>query len=195
MNCSSWLALMKSIDGAPMSTPAGGQHDVGHQAGGEHRVDDAVAQRRGHHREGLLDLGAAEDEDAGPRRLLAQAREVLVLPLEEAAHGRRQQLLEADQGGLRAVRRGEGVADVEVGERRQLAHHERLRLLLRRQLELRLEERELLAQKRTLSSSRISPSASAATASRAAGPQTSSMKPTGRPISSLRTAACGSVEA
>ena len=122
-NCSSWLARMNSMDGAPMSTPLGGEHDVGHQAGGEHRVDDAVRQGGGHHREGLLDLGAAEHEDAGPRRLLAQAREVRVLLLEEPAHGRRQQLLEADQRGLRAVRGGEGVADVEVGERRQLAHH------------------------------------------------------------------------
>ena len=72
----------------------------------------------------------------GPGRLLAQAREVGVLLLEEPAHGRRQQLLEADQRGLRAVRGGEGVADVEVGERRQLAHHQRLRLVLGRELEL-----------------------------------------------------------
>ncbi len=39
---------------------------------------------------------------------------------------------------------GEGVADVQVGERRQLAHHQRLRLLLGGELELPLEERELL---------------------------------------------------
>ena len=121
------------------------QHDVGDQARGEHGVDDAVAQRGRHHRERLLDLGAAEDEDARPGRLLAQTGEVLVLALEEPAHGRRQQLLEADEGGLRAVRGGERVADVEVGERRQLAHHQRLGLVLRREVELALEERELLA--------------------------------------------------
>ena len=83
---------------------------------------------------------------------------LLVLLLEETAHGRRQQLLEADQRGLRAVRGGEGVADVEVGERRQLAHHERLGLLLRRELRACVSKSVSSSpQKRTLSSSRTSP--------------------------------------
>ena len=43
------------------------------------------------------------------------------------------------------MRRGERVADVEVGERRQLAHHQCLGLVLRRELELALEQGELLA--------------------------------------------------
>ena len=164
------------------------------RAGGQHGVDDAVAQRRGRRREGLLDLGAAEHEDARPGRRLAQAREVLVLALEEPAHGRGQQLLEPDQSRLRAVRGGERIADVEVdGEAWRAASSPGPRA------RARACARTASAPRRRsvppLSRSSASPSESRPIASRAAGPQTSSTKPTGRPASSLITAACGSVEA
>ena len=134
-----------SSEGAPEVAAGGHEHDLGDQAAGQHRVDDAVAQGGGHHRERLLDLGAAEHEHARPRRLLAEVAQGRVLPLEQPAHGRRQQLLEAHQCGLRAVDGRERVAHVQVGERRQLAHEERLGLVFGREVELGLEERQLFA--------------------------------------------------
>ena len=95
MNGSSWLALMNSMDGAPMSTPLAASMTLATRPAVSTWSTTPSAQRRLHHRERLLDLGAAEEEHARPRRLLAQARQVGVLLLEQPAHGRRQQLLEA----------------------------------------------------------------------------------------------------
>ena len=144
-NCSSWLALRNSIDGTPMSTP-----DAASMTLATRPAVSTVSTTPS--RSAAAIIGNASwilvpprmntQGRAGSSRRRARLAYSL---LEQPAHGRRQQLLEADQGGLGAVRGGKGVADVEVGERRQLAHHQRLGLVLGRELELALEQRELLA--------------------------------------------------
>ena len=72
--------------------------------------------------------------------------ECCVFSLEESTHRRGKHLLEANKRGLRPVYGRECVTDVEIGQRRQLAHQERASLLDRVEVELRLEECELLGE-------------------------------------------------
>ena len=106
-----------------------------------------LLQDAGHHQKGVGHLGPAQHEDAGPLRPLHQAGDDAVLLLEQPSHGGGQHLLKAAQGGLVPVGGGEGVAHVQVRQRRQLAHQQGLGLLLVGQLQALLKQGLLLRQK------------------------------------------------
>jgi hypothetical protein len=123
-----------------------GGHDLAHEASGEDSVGNTVGEDRLHHQESVVDLGPPQDENARPGRLPTDPAERSVLELKQPAHRRREQLLEPNQGRLRAVDGRERVADEVVSQGRKLAHQEGPCLLLRSQVQLRLEERQFLAQ-------------------------------------------------
>ena len=96
----------------------GGQERVGHGAADEHGVGEV--EHVPDEADLVRDLEAAQDHDERPRRVAQQAAEDLeLLRHEQAGHGG-QVVRDALGGGVRAVRRAEGVVHVDVAERRQL---------------------------------------------------------------------------
>ena len=91
--------------------------------------------------------------------------------------------------------RGERVADVEVGERGELADQQRLRLFCGVRVELRLEEGELLGDEAHVVEQEYLAVGEARDHGPGGRPADVVDELTGRPRSSPRTAACGSVEA
>ena len=127
--------------------PASEQQDLADESAAQHLIGDAILDRRPQHEKGIVDLRTTKHEDEGPCGILTKVAESCVLSFEESTHRRGKHLLEADERGLRPVYGRECVTDVEIGQRRQLAHQERACLLDRFEVELRLEECELLGEK------------------------------------------------
>ena len=96
----------------------GGEERVGHGAADEHRVGDG--EHVPDEADLVRDLEAAEDHDERPRRVAQQAAEDLELLGHEQPGDRGQVVRDALGGGVRPVRRAEGVVDVDVAQRRQL---------------------------------------------------------------------------
>ena len=83
------------------------------------------------HFELVRHLGAAEDGDERPVRLLQHPAEILDLLRHQQAGGRLLRVMDDALGRrVRAVRRAEGVVDVDVGERRELPREAAVVLLL-----------------------------------------------------------------
>ena len=173
-----------------------GQHDVGDQAGGEHRVDDAVPPARrpssgtppGSWCRRARRRTAGPAPRAGARGWRTPSRTAGPWPTAAAARSRPAWAASGARRRRRRRRTGRRAAPACAPPASSPGPRAR-------GSSLRSNSVSSSPQKRTLSSSRTSPSASRPTASRAAGPQTSSMNATSRPVSSLITAACGSVEA
>ncbi len=94
--------------------------DVPHQSAGQDTVRHATLQNSFHHQESVRDLCSAQDEHAGPDRLLHDLRHGAEFLLEQPPHVRGQDLLEAAEAGLIPVGGGEGVADIQVRQGGQL---------------------------------------------------------------------------
>ena len=98
------------------------QEGVGHAATDDELVDPV--EERLEDLDLVGDLGPADDRCERPRRVLQQAGEVADLALHEQARVGGQDLRHAHRGGVGAVRRAEGVVDVDVavaGQRRREA--------------------------------------------------------------------------
>ena len=101
---------------------------VGHRAADEQRVDarDQVLDDL----ELVRHLRAAEDRDERPVGMLEHAAEVLDFRRHQQPGGRLLDVMDDALGRrVRAMRRAEGVVDVDVGERRELARERRVVLL------------------------------------------------------------------
>ena len=116
------------------------QQDVSRKSARQHLVRAAALQYGLHHDERIADLRSAQDKYTGFFRLFHQLGNHAVFFLKQSPHRGRKHLLESAQRRLVPVGCRERVTDIQVSQRRELAHDLRLRLLLMRQLQLQLEQ-------------------------------------------------------
>ena len=183
---------MNSTLAWPMSRPLAASRMLP-QASGEHPVRRPSLQHRFHHQEGVGHLGPAQHEHAGPLGLLHQLGDDAVFLFEQPPHAAGQQLFKPAQAGLVPVGGGEGVAHVQIPQRRQLAHHLGLGLLGVGQLQVLFKQGLLLGAKAHVVQQQRFPVLQFRMACRARGPHTSSTHFTSRPSSWVSTWAWGLV--
>ena len=152
-----------------------------HRAADQHHVGDL--QEALDHGDLVGHLGAADDRDERPRRVLEDPGERPHLALEQPPGGARQQVGDALGAGVRAVGGAEGVVDVDVGQLRQRARELGVVLGLAR-LEADVLEQQHLAVVRAARSS----------AAHLLARRPPARASTGAPVSSRRRAATGAID-
>ena len=116
--------LIRLEQGVTDRVALGGEEREAHRPADGEGVDDV--EQRLDDAELVADLGAPEHGDERPLRVRAQLQQHLDLALQQAPSGGRQERRRADDRGVGAVRRPEGVVDVAIRALDQLAHEGRI---------------------------------------------------------------------